>query len=133
VSALAATVAQWDRAVAPLPSPPDCSWIIPACSRPRSPPHRRLRRDPGGGRKPCVDQSSLPALQPRGREVLARWARLPEPLPVRALWLDGSTPTSWRPCICSESGIGLSGTRPQRRNGLRKQVAPGAVAGANVR
>jgi hypothetical protein len=89
-------------------------------------PPRRLPRDPGGGTEPCLEQSSLPALQPLGREVLARWARLPEPLAVRALWLDGSTPTSWRPC--SGSGSGLSGTGPQRRTGLPKQVAAGRRA-----
>ncbi len=48
-----------------------------------------VSRDPGRGSQPCLDPASLPALQPPGREVLSRWARLSQPVPVRARWLDG--------------------------------------------
>ena len=38
---------------------------------------------------PCLDQSSLAALQSSQREVLTGWARLPEPLPLWTLRPDG--------------------------------------------
>ena len=47
----------------------------------------RLPSDPGGREPSCLEQSSLSACSLSGE--VSGWARVPEPLAVRALWLDG--------------------------------------------
>ena len=46
-------------------------------------------RHPGGGKKSCLDQSSLSEVPPSGGEVLPRRCRLPQPVGLRTLRLDG--------------------------------------------
>ena len=83
-----------------------------------------VSRDPGRGTQPGLDPSSLPALQPPGREVLSRWARLSQPFPVRVLWLDGRGEHSGRPEPETEVGPELPVSHRAREAGSRNESSP---------
>ena len=102
-------------------------WPMCATSPPAKDPARRT--------EPCLDQSGPPALQPPGREVLARWARLPQPFPVRALWLDGRRQHRGGPEPQAEGGPELPVSHRRGEAGGRNKPSPEGrrkLPGANV-